>query len=183
MERHEMRIDGDFIVCEHRAVGMNAVALFSRCERYRYVLCREWDPKARHMIFLMLNPSTATHEILDPTVRGCLQRAIAWGYGGLTVLNLFAFRSTDPKGLLSIEDPIGPENDDVIRAGARRLKLASGTLICGWGSNKAIGPRASGVLGILRQEGVTPHALAINKNGSPKHPLYVAHATRPKVMQ
>ena len=55
----------------------------------------------------MLNPSTADETSNDPTVGRCQRRAVQMGYGGLYVGNIFAWRSTDPKGLLDTDDPVG----------------------------------------------------------------------------
>jgi hypothetical protein len=70
-------------------------AAFSACRRYRYRLWRMWDRRP-HCCFVMLNPSTADELANDPTVERCERRARAWGYGGLEVANVFAWRSTDP---------------------------------------------------------------------------------------
>ena len=74
-------------------------AHFSPCERYRYRLWRCWDASKWKLAIIGLNPSTATHEEDDPTIRRCIGFAKRDGYGGLLMLNLFALRSTDPKGL------------------------------------------------------------------------------------
>jgi hypothetical protein len=59
----------------------------------------------------MLNPSTADGKEDDPTIRRCIGFAKSWGNGSLEVVNLFGFRATDPKELLEVKDPIGPENN------------------------------------------------------------------------
>lgn len=50
----------------------------------------------------MLNPSTADAEIDDPTITRCIGFAKSWGFGGLMVGNLWAYRATDPKELKKI---------------------------------------------------------------------------------
>ena len=91
-------------LCQGGTMGQGLTAsgaVFSPCERYRYKLWRVWDP-ARPLgcvMFLMLNPSTATDTEDDPTIRRCIGYARSWGYGGLYVGNLFAYRATDPADL------------------------------------------------------------------------------------
>jgi hypothetical protein len=151
-------------------------ATISHCGRYRYGLWRVWDESQPYCLFLMLNPSAADDIDNDPTVARCQRRAAAMGYGGLHVANLFAWRSTDPRVLATLPDPVGPDNDEAIVAVAK----AAGIVICGWGKDRAVHGRDSQVLTLLRNAGVQPYALQFNKDGSPKHPLYVAYAEQPK---
>jgi hypothetical protein len=124
----------------------------------------------------MLNPSTANHSENDATVERCQRRATTMGYGGLHVANLFAWRSTDPRVLATLPDPVGPDNDQAIVAASK----AAGIVICGWGKDGTVHGRDRQVLALLRHAGVQPYALQFNKDGSPKHPLYVAYAEQPK---
>lgn len=155
-------------------------ARFSPCQRYRYTLWRNWGPAdSAPLMFLMLNPSTADAEKNDPTVERCQRRALSMGFGGLCVGNIFAFRSTDPRGLYATGlDPIGPENDSAILD----LAKSAGMVICAWGKHGALGGRGEAVLAMLRTAGVTPYCLGQNGDGSPKHPLYVAYDKRPEQM-
>lgn len=105
-ERHGMAL----IVREHMETGKLSSACYSPCEIYRYTLTREWDDTGRKLLFIMLNPSTATEERNDPTIERCERRAVALGYGAFRVCNLFAFRATDPKDLKRAKAPIGPDN-------------------------------------------------------------------------
>lgn len=85
-------------------------AIISECGKYRYSLSRIWDENKANVLFIMLNPSTADGDVDDPTIRRCIGFAKSWGYGGIYVGNLFAYRATDPKELLKVENPIGFEN-------------------------------------------------------------------------
>ena len=120
--RVEKRSDGD----------LNCEAWFSEelpTPLYRYRLSRHWaDPP--HLVAWMLNPSTADHEVLDNTIKGIETRAQAWGYGGLTVINLFAFRTKDPSLMKAAADPIGPGNDDVI-LDVLHAAAANGSIVAG----------------------------------------------------
>lgn len=155
-----------------RDLVMDGGATFSDCGTYRYRLWREWST-APALNFVMLNPSTADATANDPTVERCQRRAVAMGFGGLVVTNLFALRSTDPKALYRHADPIGPENDESLR----EISAAAGMTIVGWGAHAAkVKPgRAARVLAMLSN----PHALSVNSDGSPKHPLYCGYAIAP----
>ena len=78
---------------------------------YRYRLWRRWDIAREVVLFVMMNPSTANVDLDDRTVAKCGRYARAWGFGGLCVGNVFAYRCTDQKRLAETKDPVGPEND------------------------------------------------------------------------
>ena len=86
-------------------------------------------PPGPPVLFALLNPSTADALRDDPTIRRCMAFARRWRFGALEVVNLFAFRSTDPLGLRKVQDPVGPDNDAQLRAAARR----STRMVAGWG--------------------------------------------------
>jgi hypothetical protein len=85
-------------------------AEFSECQQYRYTLWRTWDSQADRVMFIGLNPSTADETEDDPTIRRCIRFAKDWGYGGILMMNAYAYRSTAPRGLKQVTDPIGPRN-------------------------------------------------------------------------
>lgn len=142
-------------------------AVISECEKYRYLLSR--GDCLNPMVFIMLNPSTADAYLDDPTIRRCLGFAKSGGHDGIIVINLYAFRSPNPKDLLQTQDPVGSENDQHIANVLMRHK----TVVCGWGSN-APPDRVGNVMAILKQHNVNVLCLGMNKNGSPKHPLYIS---------
>jgi len=150
-------------------------AQFSPCKLYRYTLERWWSPFAvgKYVNFVMLNPSTADATRLDPTVNRCVGFAQRWGYGGLIVTNIFALRSTDPKRLKKVDDPIGPDNDEAIVTAASRAAL----VICAWGNWGRLpthGPYLSRSREVIeRLSDIELFCLGQTKAGFPKHPLYV----------
>lgn len=87
--------------------GVKSAAVYSDCERYRFALSRIWRDEGKLLTFIMLNPSTATEEKNDPTVERCQRRALAGGYRGVQILNLFAFRATEPKDMKDADEPTG----------------------------------------------------------------------------
>lgn len=152
---------------------MERGATFSHCRAYRYRLWRTWDEDGPTLNVIGLNPSTADEQADDPTIRRCIRFAQDWGYGSLLMTNLFAYRSTDPKGLLSVADPIGPEND------AHLTRAAYGGVLAAWGAHPLAHERGRHVLSMLNWREV--ECLGTTKNGSPKHPLYIAANTVPVV--
>lgn len=141
---------------------------------YRYTLGRKWDWFNRIVVFVMLNPSTADIDTDDPTVGRCISFAHSWGYGGVEVVNLFAFRSTDPDLVAQFAgDPVGPANDFFLdRAIARRDAL---TVLAYGNIPKALQKygRDEKVLSLLQKHHKTPMCLARTKAGHPGHPLYL----------
>ncbi len=152
-----------------------SVAVYSPCERYRYLLTREWAPDQGRALFVMLNPSTATEVQNDPTVERCERRARALGFGAFRVCNIFAFRATDPRDMRAAADPIGPMNDQAIRDSA----LWADQIICAWGTHGAHLQRGPQVEALLRAAGRPLWHLGLSKAGHPKHPLYIGYAVQP----
>ncbi len=152
-------------------------AVYSSCERYRYLLTRVWDGAGRRALFVMLNPSTATEFQNDPTVERCERRARTLGFGAFRVTNIFAFRATDPKVMRMQADPVGPGNDAAILASA--TVWAPDAIICAWGAHGAFLDRGAAVRAILRQTRQPLFHLGLTAAGQPKHPLYIGYECQP----
>ena len=155
-------------------VSSAAGAEFSECRRWRYLLWRRWDEKKPVANFLMLNPSTADEHKLDPTCSRARDYAERWGYGALIVTNIFAFRNTNPNQMKAAADPVGPGNDAAIVRAARQ----SAIVVCAWGNHGEFLDRSAHVTALLFGNQIKAHALRINANGEPAHPLYLPRALR-----
>ncbi|RVT83308.1 DUF1643 domain-containing protein [Rhodobacteraceae bacterium CCMM004] len=163
------------IVREHLKGDAASVAVYSPCERYRYLLTRTWDPAGDKALFVMLNPSTATEVQNDPTVERCERRARALGCGAFRVCNIFAWRETDPKKMRAAADPVGPANDAAI---AESCHWAD-RIVCAWGTHGAHLDRGPKVEALMRATGRPLTHLGLTKDGHPKHPLYIAYTAQP----
>lgn len=155
-------------------VRIGGSAGISPCGRYRYTLHRLWGEIGSPRVnFVMLNPSIADASLDDPTIRKCIGFARRWGFGGLTVTNLFAWRSTDPRGIGADPSHVGPENDGFIRAAA----TFSDRVVFAWGAQPGIARRAAAVTAIVSGLGVVPHRIGPpTKDGHPCHPLMLAYS-------
>jgi hypothetical protein len=91
----------------------------------------------------MLNPSTADADVDDPTIRRCLGFANRECAGGIVVVNLYAFRATDPRNLPKDGAMVGSENgahlyEAIIEADGKPIVCAWGTkgngsfFLCRW---------------------------------------------------
>lgn len=154
-----------------------STAVYSDCERYRYALSRVWDANGKHVLFVMLNPSTATEVQNDPTVERCERRARTLGFGSFTVTNIFAWRDTDPRNMKAAADPIGPENDETILNAGKRADQ----IIAAWGTHGAHLGRGAVVQALLYKLGKPLFHLGLSKAGHPKHPLYIAYTEQPQL--
>ena len=163
----------------HEGEGTRSLAVYSDCETYRYALTREWDAGGRKLMFVMLNPSTASELKNDPTVERCERRARALGFGAFRVTNLFAFRATDPADLRAAAEPVGPDNDSALREGA----AWADQIVAAWGVHGTHLNQAAGVTGLLRAMDVPLFHLGLTRDGHPRHPLYVSYAQRPVAWQ
>lgn len=144
---------------------------------HRYELRREWIESGGIVNFIMLNPSTADEVFDDPTIRKCCGFAKRWGYAGIVVTNLFAFRATDPKELKTVAPmlAIGTMNDEVIREYANM----SAAVVCAWGDHGEHIERAARVLSLLRS--LDLRCIGKTKRGNPTHPCRAPYTTAPQV--
>jgi hypothetical protein len=122
----------------------------------------------------MLNPSTADAMKDDPTIRKCIGFAKQWGYGGITVVNLFPLRATDPRELFTWEDESADrDNYETIHAALAEHPVR----IAAWGAHRIEPEREARMRTIL---GPDARCLGKTKAGHPRHPLYVPY-TQPLV--
>ena len=140
-------------------------AVISEDGLYRYRLTRRWDD-GDQVTFVMLNPSTADANEDDPTLRRCIRFAQAWGYAALSVVNLYAYRATNPDDLWRTADPIGVDNDSHLCAAGESGDL----LVAAWGGNAKL----ERIEQILTLPGFSQiNYLRLTKAGQPSHPLYL----------
>ena len=146
---------------------MKKGAQFSDCRKYRYALWRIWQEDKSCVIFIGLNPSTADEAKDDPTIRRCIGYARDWGFGRIYMLNLFAYRTSNPKKLREVADPVGSRNNEFLKmyCDSTRLNVAC------WGTQGTFMKRGEAVIDLLGRENLS--CLGITKNGHPKHPLYL----------
>ena len=140
-------------------------AVIDSTELYRYSLWREWDTDAAKITFIMLNPSRADAAIDDPTIRRCLNFASSWGYGSLEVVNLFAYRTSNPKKLHLVENPVGKDNDRYIQQAVSEAK----TIVLAWGNGGSLRNQNQTVLQKLANCSHL-YCLGITKKLQPRHP-------------
>ncbi|MFN4129755.1 MAG: DUF1643 domain-containing protein [Paracoccaceae bacterium] len=166
------------VVRQHLKGDAASEAVYSPCEAYRYLLTRVWDAAGERVLFVMLNPSTATEAQNDPTVERCERRARALGFGAFRVVNIFGFRATDPRVMRAAEDPVGPGNDAAILSSVADWR--PGRLVCAWGGHGLYLGRGDAVARLLRGTGKPLWHLGLTASGQPKHPLYIGYAKQPE---
>ena len=161
----------------HNKDNKRSTAIYSDCENYRYSLTRTWDANIRKVLFIMLNPSTATEIQNDPTVERCERRTRALGYGAFQVCNIFAYRATDPHIMRTQNDPNGPDNSGTILEAA----TWADDIVCAWGTHGAHMGRGVEVETLLREKSLSLTHLGLSKAGHPKHPLYISYSVHPEI--
>lgn len=153
----------------------------SSCGSYRWTLVRTWSG-APHVCFVGLNPSTADARRDDPTVRRWISFARAWGFGGLTAVNLYPFRTSSPQECQRRSSWLenGPDwaaRDALLYVNlpivVREAKAAALTVAC-WGSGTWDREFVDHAVEEI-QTGEEPwpeiFCFARSKNGSPIHPM------------
>lgn len=164
-------MSGPTVVEESEEIGVKKTATFGPEKNeqgdyiYRYRLTRTWPGGKGSCVFLMLNPSTADHKVDDPTVRRCMIWTQKWGYKVLVVVNIFAYRSTSPKVLPNVKDPIGKDNDEFI---SQAVHFAD-RVVAAWGNHGTILKRGAKLLPMLTKA----RCFGFTKDSQPKHPLYI----------
>lgn len=157
-------------------------AQFSECGLFRYSLEKVFDADYPKLVWIMANPSKATEYQDDPTVRKCQRLALKWGYGGVVIVNLYAYRSTDPKILIRLAKDgvnVGADLANVfaITAAIRNNR----NIMVAWGSllGELAEPPSKMVEAIAKEHRRHLMALDINRDGNPKHPLYASLSSTP----
>jgi hypothetical protein len=143
---------------------MKKGANISDCGTYRYFLTRDWDETKPLVMYIGINPNTADDKIDNPTITRLIHFSKEFGYGGMIMTNLFAYRSPKPDTLLTVPDPVGPKNDVNIFLGSTYCK----DVVFMWGDSPTLG-REKRVIKMF------PNALCfgLSKKGNPKHCLYL----------
>ncbi|WP_035357836.1 DUF1643 domain-containing protein [Edaphobacter aggregans] len=146
---------------------------------YRYVLIREWDTSLPSVMFIMMNPSTADPSYDDPTVAKCRRYGENWGYGTLLVGNTFSYRATDQSRLMTVSDPVGPDNDAHLLEMASRASL----VVFAYGKpHRSLQSRGPAVARLLSDGGKRPlYTLKLCGDGTPMHPLYLRGDLKPRL--
>jgi hypothetical protein len=158
--------------------GIAGEAVISRDGLYRYRLERTWSTGPT-ITWIMLNPSTAdaTHD--DATIKRIVGFSRSWRFGTARVVNLYAYRATDPRQLWQAADPVGPDNDRHLTEALTGVEA-----LAAWGVNA----RPERVQAVLALHAAAPgagrlHALATTKAGAPRHPLYLPGSLVPAPWQ
>jgi hypothetical protein len=165
----------------HPSIGevlknMYGAAEFSDDMVYRTRLIRAWQRSKGRVLFIMLNPSTATEEKLDPTIRRCLGFAYQWGMGEMEIRNLFAIRSASPAEMKRMRDPVGP-------AQIVYPEDSFDVIVAAWGNHGRHMGRGREVEKEIFDAGLVVHHLGLTRDGSPMHPLYLAGDTPLNVLR
>ncbi len=146
-------------------------AIFSVCRKYRYALWRSWDESKPYVMIIGLNPSTADETKDDPTITRCINFAKSWGYGGVCVTNLFAYRATVPSDMKASNEPIGTEND----AWLYKLAKEAAIIVAAWGNDGSYLNRSGAILGAQLK---LPR-IKMNMPGEPVQSLYLKADLKP----
>jgi hypothetical protein len=167
---------------------MKSNAYFSPDRRYRYWLTRSWDDAKPMMCVIGVNPSTADEAIDDATIRKCIGFAKRLGFGGLLMLNVGAFRATDPRNWHKAEDPFGPENtithlkEYIAQNTVEHYPWETPTkgvtaVVAAWGKNCSKGRALARSLAIAQSiRGI--QCWGKNNDGTPRHPLMLSYETQ-----
>jgi hypothetical protein len=150
-------------------------------QEYRYSLKRTWDESKKEILFVLTNPSKADALEDDKTVEQCFKLADYNGYGGFEIVNLFAFRATNPKCLIGHEkdELVGDEGDKYI---FEALKGKS-KVVLGWGNavkelkDVKNFKRDKEVAELLQNNVNGLYCAELTIKGCPKHPLYISGKT------
>ncbi len=170
------------MVVDGENVGSALISLDGRC---RWWLTRRWQKEGARVCWVMLNPSTADASADDPTLRRCIHFSRSWGYGGLVVVNLYPFRTPDPRELrrLAAWEKHGPDyatrddmlsNAQVVRRTALQVEREGGIVVAAWGAGAWDEGWVEHVVEQLERDVAHPptlYCLGVTSSGAPKHPL------------
>lgn len=146
-------------------------AVFDPTNTYRWLLWRRWNISKGMVMFIGLNPSRAGEFRHDPTIRRVAGFAKRWGFGGMFMMNLFSYISTDPDNLQTWE-----EQNFFTDQWLDHIALESDAIVFCWGRFKEARERSLEVMAKF------PGAYCIehNKDNTPVHPLFAPRTWKMK---
>jgi len=160
-------------------IDLDQPAIFSDCNQYRYWLRRDLDMlNKRPLLWFMINPSLATGNTDDPTTRVVCNFAKRWGFGIHAAVNGFAAITPDPKVMMAMDDPVGPDNDNHIKAAIEWCDDNDGRIITAWGNPGTYRDRHMEVMQMLKGRPLL--RLGVNNNGTPKFPYAIRKDAQPE---
>lgn len=151
--------------------AINKGADISECSRYRFTLWRIWDQSKPLAMIIGLNPSTADAVEDDRTIGRCVTFMRREGFGGFYMMNLFAFRATEPKDMKAELEPVGFMNNQWLR----HISQDSERIIFAWGCDGGHMGRDKEVIQLFKD--ANPYCFGLTKEGYPKHPLFLSGDT------
>ncbi len=152
--------------------GVNGDAVFS--DNQHRQLMRRWTGAqfpAAYVLFIGMNPSTADGLVNDPTCAREWNFALREGFTGMAKANVGDYRATDPKALLHPGVVASSRHNlPSIRLAARGASLV---VLCHGKLNRALQQPATELVDALTADGISLACFGTNRDGSPKHPLYL----------
>lgn len=148
-------------------------AYLSTDRRYRYWLLRVWDAAKPVITVIGVNPSTADEDTDDATIRKVIGFARRLGYGGCLMLNVAAFRATDPVACRGAYAPIGFFNTTAFML-ETMLRFKTSTTVAAWGKNGRFFPHECQM---ILEDIPDLWCWGRNKDGTPRHPLMLPYDT------
>jgi hypothetical protein len=147
--------------------------------RYRYAYALWWGKSARPTLgesvaWVLLNPigSDSIEKRRRPTLGYCRHRTREWGYGGLVIINLFAYRADRPEALDLLPRPVavGPANDRVLK----ELSRACAVTVAAWGGRGSLWGRSQEARRLIDNLHCVAHGdgdgPVVTGHGEPCHP-------------
>jgi len=81
-----------------------------------------------------------------PVIKRAIVLAEGWGFGSITMCNLYAWKVGKPEYLSDVRDPIGVDNDDIIIKYAKKAD----TILIAWGNGGRFDNRDRNMLRLLK---------------------------------
>ena len=146
---------------------METIINYSKDRKHIYYVSERWDKSKPLIMFIGLNPAERRAK-QNPTIESCIRIAKSLNYGGIYFCNLFT-KITDKPHELKISSESKAENERL-----STISLYANKVIFCWGGFKQATERAKEVIKLFPNA----YCLGKNKNGSPKHPLFLKSNTK-----
>ena len=167
--------------------GMGS-ALISGCGQYCFRITRKLSSSTKQACFILLHPTKARLEEDDAQIAKCMGFARRWGCGKLVVVNLFAYRATDPKQLRVVDFPEGYRNFEHVDRAVRETLYpprTAGSAVAAWGPLGRYRNQDQRIMQMfdgspaptchVRRKVWPLNALRLTRDGDPGHPRYIPY--------